>query len=374
MRAIAVTGLEAAARENLEHSEIVNIGGFPIAVGFVEIDRPSFDPEAPESRSYVLVEVLAFSCSYRDRALAVFGVSQSKSSVLHIGSDFIGKVLEVGRNVFDLKPDDRVIGDNHYPDAPARGIRPGIPTNHASARFLRLHESKLVKISGSMPIEVAAAFSVCAQTSYAILRRLQVKPGERGLVTAARSSTSLCILSGLEKYEAQVHALSTGPHANHELAPFGLSSTIRLKRPVEYVEGHELVKDLKQRTGGFDFIIDPFADVYFREVVGLLADGGRYVTCGLHKQMNAGGDDDFCAQLAPGFVQHFERIIVGNVSVIGNCLGLTTDLKSALADYATGTFDVVVDSIFHGNEAAEFLRRSFANSDRFGRVVFAYAN
>lgn len=372
MRAMAIAKPVEAASGTLKHHDVVSIEGFPIAVGFVDIDPPTFDPDAPENRSLMLVEVEAFSCNYRDRALAVQGVWQTDLPFLHFGSDFVANVLEVGRNVVELSKGDRVIGDNQYPVAPYRGVRPGIPTNHASARFLRLHESKLAKIPPTMPIDVAAAFSVCAQTSYSLLRRLKPCPGERGLITAARSSTSLCVLSGLRSYDVEIHALSTGSHPNQDLEQFRLSSVTRLNQPIANLEQNELIRDLKRRTGGFDFIIDPFADVYLGEVLGLLVPGGRYITCGFLNQMAGSGVNDNPEFSEPNFDRYLEQIIVNNISVIGTCLGHSADLQAALEDYVVGSFDVLIDSTFSGNEAAGFFRQSFAAANRLGRPVFVY--
>jgi threonine dehydrogenase-like Zn-dependent dehydrogenase len=61
-----------------------------------------------------------------------------------------------------------------------------------------------------------------------------------------------------------------------------------------------------------------------------------------------------------------------NLQIIGNCIGLTTDLQQAIADYTAGKFDVVIDSVFTGNQIAEFFDRTFNQKDRFGKVVYRY--
>lgn len=64
--------------------------------------------------------------------------------------------------------------------------------------------------------------------------------------------------------------------------------------------------------------------------------------------------------------------IVKNLTIIGNCIGLTQDLRNALADYSAERLPVVVDSVYQKDDAAPFLRRTFADPDRFGKVVFRY--
>ena len=51
---------------------------------------------------------------------------------------------------------------------------------------------------------------------------------------------------------------------------------------------------------------------------------------------------------------------------------MTIDLEHALQDYAAGRFDVIVDSVFSGNQVADFFNRTYNSRDRFGKVVYRY--
>ena len=61
-----------------------------------------------------------------------------------------------------------------------------------------------------------------------------------------------------------------------------------------------------------------------------------------------------------------------NAQIIGTCLGLTVDLQQAIEDYTTGDLEVVIDSVYDGQQAGGFLDRSFNAGDRFGKVVYRY--
>ncbi len=65
-------------------------------------------------------------------------------------------------------------------------------------------------------------------------------------------------------------------------------------------------------------------------------------------------------------------IMLKNLQLIGNCIGQTSDLQNALNDYAAGKLDVTLDSIYSGDQVAEFFERTYTDSNRFGKVVYQY--
>jgi len=67
------------------------------------------------------------------------------------------------------------------------------------------------------------------------------------------------------------------------------------------------------------------------------------------------------------------HVMMNNLRVQGNCLGLTEDLVLALEDFSAGRLPVIVDSVFSGKSAGEFLTRSYTDADRFGKVVYQYS-
>jgi hypothetical protein len=44
-----------------------------------------------------------------------------------------------------------------------------------------------------------------------------------------------------------------------------------------------------------------------------------------------------------------------------------------MADWRAGRLDVLVDSVFTGNDVGAFFKRTFADPVRFGKVVYRYA-
>jgi D-arabinose 1-dehydrogenase-like Zn-dependent alcohol dehydrogenase len=66
--------------------------------------------------------------------------------------------------------------------------------------------------------------------------------------------------------------------------------------------------------------------------------------------------------------------MIYNLSIIGNCIGLTSDLEQAIADYAQGNLPVAIDSVYTGKDIAPFFDRMYNSRDRFGKVVYSYEN
>jgi len=64
--------------------------------------------------------------------------------------------------------------------------------------------------------------------------------------------------------------------------------------------------------------------------------------------------------------------VLRNVRFIGNCLGSDEDLSNAIRDFATGSYQVVIDSVHRGDQVANFFNRTFTAKDRFGKVVYVF--
>jgi NADPH:quinone reductase-like Zn-dependent oxidoreductase len=190
--ALAVAGRGSAVRSvDGGPFDELEVEGYPVRCGFVAVSEPVFEPDG-RHRSHVLVEVRAFSCNYRDKALMLrMSVIGAEHGFYVIGSELAGCVAAVGVDVRDLAPGDRVMVDGSF----GGDARPwGLPTNHASRYRQVLPASKLMRVPEAMSDEEAAAFSIGGQTSCSMVRRAGVRPGDEVLVTAGTSNTSLFLV------------------------------------------------------------------------------------------------------------------------------------------------------------------------------------
>ena len=375
MRNISICG------SKLQHSltlpnivQAMQIDGIDVFCGLIHTKDSEFDANVPKNKFNVLVKKRAFSCNYRDKNLILkTAVHVPEERFYTVGSDFVGEVVALGTEVTEFQVGDRVIGNNSYPDSGVVGLLPGIPTNNASKEYQSFHQAKLLKIPPEISDECAAAFSIGGQTTYSMIRKLDIEPGANVLVTAAKSNTSLFVINALKQHNVNLYATSTSRHFAQELKEMGVKQLIQVNPDDDdWLTSPDLLH-IYQETGGFNYIIDPFFDLHIGKVISLFVPGfgGKYITCGLYEQYSQLTGNEFQYH-GLQFSQILATMVVNNIYLIGNCLGTTKDLQQAIQDCATGRFPVVVDSVFTGNQVKDFFQRTYNAKERFGKVIYRY--
>jgi NADPH:quinone reductase-like Zn-dependent oxidoreductase len=361
---------------------VFELENVPISAALVDLGDVQFIPDRPDNDEYVLVKTRAFSCNYRDRGLMLQRMRLLDERTLRsadeffcagIGSDFVGDVIAIGKNVEQIRVGDRVIPNASFPRTGYDGVRPGVPTNSASCRLHVLHFSQIVKVPPSMPDEAAAGFSIGYQTAYGMVRRLHLRDESNVLVTAAGSNTSLKLLQVLRKHHLNVYALTSKGHRTAELKAAGAKEIFVVPRELQNLWEHAQLTAAYRETEGFDAILDPFSDFYLGRLVEFVATGGAYITCGIKNQFaSIAGSQGFAQAKSTSLV--LALCIKKNITIMGNCLGTREDLETAISDFESGMIGVQIDSVFTGSELGGFFHRSFGAEDRFGQVVYRYAN
>ncbi len=320
----------------------------------------------------VLIEINAFSCNYRDKALLFKFNEQCRNQSVYntycympFGSEFVGRVIKIGDKVALLSVGDRVIPNGAYPYW-ANGSSGGLPTNCASQRVQLHHQLSLIKVPECMPDEVAASFTIASQTAYSMVRKLNLEAGENVLVTASSSNTSLAVIMALKKLNINVYACSLTNRYEKEIRKLGVNGFI-LKSSLEKKEEMDAFFK-KNGLVGFDAVVDPFFDIYLQKVLGMITVGGKYITCGMyHQSKYYRGEATFSLNL-----NSLSHCIIRNISIIGNCLGTSEDLQAAILDYQDGLFNIMIDSVYSGTDLLPFLEKTFHSIPRLGKVVYKY--
>lgn len=121
----------------------------------------------------------------------------------------------------------------------------------------------------------------------------------------------------------------------------------------------------------FDIVFDPFMDVYFNKSIKFVNFNGKYIHCGFYKQnilypslITNGSKETYFNSLA--------ECMIKNISVIGNCLGVTNDLLAALKDFYCNDYSPIIYKKYGKSQLIPFLETSFHKKNRFGKVVFSY--
>lgn len=356
--------------------DTVHLGGREVRCGFFPIPTPTFAPEG-KHRESVLIETSAFSCNYRDKALILRMADAPMNRPFYsIGSELCGRVAKVGSDVEGLFVGDRIAMDAYY----GAGARPwGLPTNHSSRALQVLPARKFMRIPPTMSDVVAASFTGGAQTSFAMVRRTSVTESSRVLVTGGSSNTSLFLLRAAQMVGAHVSVTTTSASKVELLRRQGAANVFVIDPDGGPFDREVALADYARDAAGFEVVLDPFADLYLRRVLSVMAFGGRYASCGFERQSspsNAGStlqDPELLDR------DGLHTIINQNLQILGNCLGTTSDLASAFATWEQGRLPVLIDRVYEpeaGTEpgaAGAFLSRTFCEPDRLGKVVYRYA-
>lgn len=222
-----------------------------------------------------------------------------------------------------------------------------------------------------MPDEIAAGFSIGGQTTYSMLRKLNIQEGNNVLVTAAKSNTSLFAINALRNYKANVYALSTSRQFAEKLRELGVRQLFQTDPNAESFLANNEINELFKETGGFHQVIDPFMDLYLKKSLEVMQDFGSYISCGVYDQFS-----NLIGKVPYYNIHDWQTSLLlcctKNLNIIGSCLGLTEDLYKAIDDYNAGSMDVIINSVHTGNQVGNFIDRTYNAKDRFGKVIYKY--
>lgn len=369
MESIIICGAQAMALPDFKTDESIcelEVSGAKVAALLLPITEPS--SFKPLKATWVLVEKIAFSCNYRDRA---FFIACSKKNQLDpdglafqgIGSDFVARVVECGANVKTLQFGDLVIPDGAYPFPSPGLVAEGLPSNEASLRYEAFNEHKLLKIPKDFPIEMAAGLSVGGQTIEGMIRRLDIQANRNILITSATSNTSLFAINALKGHE-RLFVMSSNKKRYADLYAKGVKEIIAVdyQHPALFTDQQQ-VENIIYKYGKFDYVIDPFLTSHLFFTLPLMKHFGKTISCGsglAHKSWK------------PEHVQLFYTMILNNNSIIGNCLGSRADLERMVTRVYNKEVKVDIDSCFSGNKLKAFFDRTYNAKNTFGKVIYKY--
>lgn len=67
------------------------------------------------------------------------------------------------------------------------------------------------------------------------------------------------------------------------------------------------------------------------------------------------------------------QVVINNLSIVGNCIGLTRDLESALDSFDPSRLPVPVAGVFTPDDGLAFLELTFNERRKFGKVVMIHS-
>ena len=215
-------------------------------------------PGAPLSPREVRVEMRAAGLNFRDVVVALgLGLAVGDS----LGSEGAGVVVEVGAEVDDLAPGDRVVGF----------------VEHAFAPLAVAERALLAPVPAGWSFERAAAIpSVFGTARHGLEDLAGLHEGERVLIHAAAGGVGLAAIQVARRLGAEIYA-TAGPAKWSVLEAAGISpERIASSRDTDFAE-----KFLAATDGeGVDVVLNSLAGEFVDASLRLLPRGGRFLEMG----------------------------------------------------------------------------------------------
>lgn len=306
------------------------------------------DPPKP-SGTQVLVRVRAAALNRADLLQRMGHYPPPPGFSVNIpGMEFAGEVAEIGDQVQNIKPGDRVFA---------------IIGGEAQAEYVLIDERLLAKFPDNLSFVEAAAVPEVFITAYdAIFTLGNLKEGESLLVHAAGSGVGLAALQLAKAKGAKVLGTSRSPAKLAASREFGLDVPILTEKP-EFSEAVMRATDGR----GVDVILDLVGAAYFKENLASLAKKGRLILVGTQ----SGSKVDFNLDVA----------LVRRLSIIGTVLRSRPFEEKVQINHlfidevvpllASGQVKPNVDKVFPAEEIRAAHEYMHANAS-FGKIVIEF--
>jgi NADPH:quinone reductase-like Zn-dependent oxidoreductase len=184
-------------------------------------------------------------------ARLAFGWRKPKKPIL--GSEFAGTVAAVGAAVTRFKPGDAVFG---YP-----GQKMG-----AYAEYLCIAEDGMVAIKpANLSYAVAAAVPYGGLTALTLLRRVNIRPGQKVLINGASGGIGAAAVQLAKHYGAEVTGVCSTPRLEYVKA-------LGADQVIDYTK-----EDFTQNGETYDLIFDILGRSSFARCKGSLKANGVYL-------------------------------------------------------------------------------------------------
>lgn len=314
------------------------------------------DPEPQEGE--VVVDVQACALNRLDLFVRQ-GWPGLRLPLPHVGgTDIAGTVAAVGPGVRNVGLGEAVVvnpGLNFHADENGQQIVPERPEIVGETRWGGLAKKCLVPANRVLPMppglspEQAACLPLTCQTAMQMLRKAQVREGERVLVVGGGGGVSVMAIQLAKALGAWVCATTGGQEKMERVADLGADLVIDY-----HADDWPKTAFLATEKQGFDVVMDSVGQATWHHSVRALAPGGRLVTCGA----TTGGKVEMDVR----------NVFWKQLTIMGSTMGTPADLKLALDFVAAGKVRPVIDSVWELDDVAKAHER-LASGDVFGKVV-----
>jgi NADPH:quinone reductase-like Zn-dependent oxidoreductase len=322
-------------------------------------DLPTPKPGAGE----VLIKVKACSINHLD-LWVLRGWPGLKLARPHIGgADISGEVAELGEGVTGHKAGDAVIvtpgftlSEDRYTERDEDSLSPGYKIigeqlKGGFAEYVVVPAKAVFEKPKALSFEDACAPLLVGLTAWRMLvRRAQLKAGDRVLVVGAGGGVNSISIQIAAALGAQVIALSSTDEKCAQAIAMGAKEVINYKKVPDWS------REVRRLTEGqgVDVVIDNVGTQTFPQSINSCARGGRIVTVG-----NTSG----------ALVEFDNRLIfTKQLSILGSTMGSRQDFIDMLGFLQEKKIKVHIDTVFSLKDGKEAYR-TLEEGRQFGKVL-----
>lgn len=211
----------------------------------------------------VLIKVYATTVNRTDcatiRAIPFFarivtGLFKPKNQIP--GTEFAGKIEEIGKNVKSLKAGDKVFGFNDHGSG-------------SHAQYMTISEDKAITIPQNITCEQAAASTEGAHYAYNFINKVNLESGQKVLVNGATGAIGSAAVQLLKYFDVNVTATCGTKHMK-------LVKSLGAERVIDYTK-----EDFTKDNQKYNFVFDAVGKSSFFKCKQLLEPGGVYISSDL---------------------------------------------------------------------------------------------
>jgi len=231
--------------------------GPPDVLQLKEVEKPT--PKDNE----ILVIIYATTVNRTDcatiRAIPFFarlltGMFKPKKQIP--GTEFAGRIEEIGKNVKSLKVGDKVFGFDDQGSG-------------SHAQYMTISEDKAITIPKNITYEQAAASTEGAHYAYNFIKKVNIKSGQKILVNGATGAIGSAAVQLLKYFGAYVTAVCNTKNIE-------LVKSLGADRVIDYIK-----EDFTKDNQKYNFVFDTVGKSSFAKCKPLLQSGGIYISSDL---------------------------------------------------------------------------------------------
>ena len=231
--------------------------GPPDVLQLKEVEKP-----IPKDNE-VLIKVYATTVNRTDcatiRAIPFFarlltGMFKPKKQIP--GTEFAGKIEEIGKNVKSLKVGDKVFGFDDQGSG-------------SHAQYMTISEDKAITIPKNITYEQAAASTEGAHYAYNFIKKVNIKSGQKILVNGATGAIGSAAVQLLKYFDVNVTAVCNTKNIE-------LVKSLGANKVIDYTK-----EDFTKDDQKYNFVFDAVGKSSFAKCKPLLQSGGIYISSDL---------------------------------------------------------------------------------------------